>query len=128
MYKKASKLKLRISSKFGNLSVEQLWDLKLSDLTVIIKSLHEEKKKFNTVEDLAFLDGTIESKDSELVNLRYEIVKDIYLTKQAESKEAINVREKKQEKARLEEILMRKKEAELENLSIEELEKRIAAM
>lgn len=95
MYKKASKLKLRVSSKFGNISVEQLWDLKLTDLATIIKELYEEKKKFNTIEDLSFLDGTNESKESILTNLRYEIVKDIYLTKQNESKEAKELRNKK---------------------------------
>ena len=129
MYKKASRIKLRIASKYGNLAVEQLWDLKLSDLTVIIKNLYEEKQKFTSnVEDLAFLDGPVENKEADLVNLRYEIVKDVYLTKQAESREASDLRNKKKEIARLEEILAKKKEAELENLSAEELEKRIAEL
>lgn len=37
-------------------------------------------------------------------------------------------REKKKQLVRLEEVLARKKEAELENLSVEELEKRIKEM
>lgn len=129
MYKKASKIKLRIPSKYGNLAIEQLWDLKLADLTNIIKSLYEEKQKFTgNVEDLAFLDGPIENKEADIVNLRYEIVKDVYLTKQSESREASDLRNKKKEIARLEEILARKKDTELENLSTEELEKRIAEL
>ena len=129
MYKKASRIKLRVSTKYGNLAVEQLWDLKLTDLATIIKNLAEQKKKFNTnSEELAFLDGVTVNKEEELVNLQFEIVKDVYLTKQAESQEAVNAREKKKEIARLEEILAKKKDAELENLSVEELEKRIKAM
>lgn len=129
MYKKASRIKLRVATKYGNLAVEQLWDLKLTDLATIIKNLAEQKKKFNTnSEELAFLDGVTVNKEEELVNLQFEIVKDVYLTKQAESQEAVNAREKKKEIARLEEILAKKKDAELENLSVEELEKRIKAM
>ena len=129
MYKKASRIKLRVANKYGNLAVEQLWDLKLTDLATIIKNLAEQKKKFNTnSEELAFLDGVTVNKEEELVNLQFEIVKDVYLTKQAESQEAVNAREKKKEIARLEEILAKKKDAELENLSVEELEKRIKAM
>lgn len=129
MYKKASRIKLRVASKFGNLAVEQLWDLKLSDLATIIKNLAEQKKKFNnTSEELSFLDGITVNKEEELVNLQFEIVKDVYLIKQAESQEAVNAREKKKEIQRLEEILAKKKDAELENLSVEEIEKRIKAM
>lgn len=129
MYKKASRIKLRVASKFGNLAVEQLWDLKLADLATIIKNLAEQKKKFNnTSEELSFLDGVTVNKEEELINLQFEIVKDVYLTKQAESQDAINAREKKKEIQRLEEILAKKKDAELENLSVEELEKRIKAM
>lgn len=126
MYKKASRIKLRIPSKYGNLAVEQLWDLKLADLTTIIKNLYEEKQKFtSSVEDLAFLDGPVENKEADLTNLRYEIVKDVYLTKQEESREASDIRNKKREIAKLEEILASKKEESLRELSVEELEKKI---
>ena len=129
MYKKASKLKLRVASKFGNLIVEQLWDLKLTDLATIIKNLSEQKKKFNnTSEELSFLVGVTTSKEEELINLQFEIAKDVYLTKQAESKEAVNAREKKKKIQRIEEILAKKKDEALENLSVEELEAKIKAM
>lgn len=129
MYKKASRIKLRVTTKYGNLAVEQLWDLKLTDLATIIKNLAEQKKKFNNnSEELAFLDGITTNKEEELINLQFEIVKDVYITKQAESQEAVNAREKKKELQRLEEILAKKKDAELENLSVEELEKRIKSM
>ena len=129
MYKKASRIKLRIATKYGNLAVEQLWDLKLTDLATIIKNLAEQKKKFsNNSEELAFLDGGKLDTEEELINLQFEIVKNVYITKQAESQEAVNAREKKKELQRLEEILAKKKDAELENLSVEELEKRIKSM
>ena len=125
MYKKASRLKLRVQTKYGPLAVEQLWDLKLGDLAVIIKGLHEELKKSNAQdEELAFLEGPVDKKDEEL-KLRYDIVKDIYLTKQGESKEAVQLQEKKKEANRLLELIQKKKDAELENLSVEELEKKL---
>ena len=127
MYKKAARLKLRVQTKYGPLAVEQLWDLKLSDLSAIIKNLFEEKKKHSTHdEELAFLDGPVaESKEGELVNLQYDIVKDIYLTKQGESKEALAKAEKRKEANRIAELIAKKRDAELEGLSIEELEKKL---
>lgn len=128
MYKKAARLKLRVQTKFGPLAVEQLWDLKLSDLSVVVKNLYEEKQKFgNNIEELAFLEGPVAGKneEAEKAELRYEIAKDIFLTKQSESKEAVQKLEKKKEASRLMEILQRKKEAALENLSVEELEKKL---
>lgn len=125
MYKKASRLKLRVQTSRGMLTVEQLWDLKLSDLAVTVKSAYEEKKKFEEpTEDLAFLERPVTG-EAELAELRFNIVKDIFLTKQGESKDAIEKMEKKKEANRIAEILQRKKDAALESLSVEELEKKL---
>lgn len=126
MYKKAVRMKLRVQTKFGPLAVEQLWDLKLGDLAVVIKGLHEELKKNNVQEEeLAFLDGPIagKNKEAEEAQLRYDIVKDIYLTKQSENKDAISKLENKKKANRIAEILQKKEDEDLENKSPEELRK-----
>lgn len=128
MYKKASRLKLRIQTSRGMLAVEQLWDLKLSDLAVVVKNAYEEKKKFGeTTEELAFLEGPVVEKNEavELAKLRFEIAKDIFVTRQNEGKEAIAQLEKKKERNRIAEIIQRKKDEALESLSVEELEKKM---
>ena len=55
MYKKASIKKLRFTTTKGNLSVEQLWGLTMTELKTLIKSLHKLIKK-ETDDDLAFLE------------------------------------------------------------------------
>lgn len=131
IFKKASRMKLRIQTSRGPLAVEQLWDLKLSDLGTIAKNLYEEKKKFGTnSEELAFLEGPVEgkNKDAEIAELSFDIVKDIYTTKMNESKEAVAELEKKKEKNRLLELIQKKKDEALEGKSIAELEEMLKNM
>ena len=134
MYKKAAKLKLRFDSKFGQLNVETLFSLKMSELKTLIKKLAEDKKAFTNCgdEDLSFLDSTTtsskEQKEKELADLRFEIAKDIYTTRLKESEDSIKAEQRKLEIKKLEEILARKKDTELENLSVEDLEKKIAEL
>ena len=134
MYKKAARLKLRFDSKFGQLNVETLFSLKMSELKTLIKKLAEDKKAFTNCgdEDLSFLDSTTtsskEQKEKELADLRFEIAKDIYTTRLKESEDSIKAEQRKLEIKKLEEILARKKDTELENLSVEDLEKKIAEL
>ena len=133
MYKKASRMKLGFPSKFGVLQVNQLWDVKITDLKKMVQDAHAEVVRLGKVDDdLAFLEGTApttaEAKAAEEVQLRFDILKDVWMTRAAESKDAADSAKKKAEIAHLEEILARKKEAELENLSAEELEKKIAEL
>lgn len=134
MYKKAARLKLRFDSKFGQLNVETLFSLKMSELKTLIKKLAEDKKAFTSCgdEDLSFLDSTVtsskEQKEKELADLRFEIAKDIYTTRLKESEDSVKAEQRKLEIKKLEEILARKKDTELENLSVEDLEKKIAEL
>lgn len=129
MYKKATRLKLRFNSKYGPLTAEQLWDLKMTDLKNITKASYAEVEALGqTKEDLAFLEGvetSKEAKEVEEIKLRFQILKDVYMTRQNEAKEsAENARTDMQIK-HLEAILAEKQEAELRNLSTEELLKKI---
>ena len=82
MYKKAAELKLRFQSSRGQLSVEQLFDLKMVDLAKMIKEQNEivKKTKGDADAELEFLEGTGDGKENIEV-LKFDILKDIYLDK-----------------------------------------------
>ena len=125
MYKKAARLKLRFDTPKGALSVEQLFDLTMTELSSLIKKTNAIVKKEKSAEDddLAFLEGkdNVESLNS----LRFEILKDIYLTKKQEREDAAIDLDKKQKRQRIAEIIQKKEDEALENLSIEELKKKL---
>ena len=120
MYRKASKMKLRFITERGNLSVEDLWGLSLQDLDKVAIALdreleHSAKKSFIS-----------EVTPTNSVNtLKFDIVKDIISDKLTEKAEKETAKEKKAEKARLLEILARKQDQSLENMSESELLKKI---
>jgi len=122
MYKQAAILKLRFETPKGLLSAEQLFDLSMTDLSTSIKKVNALlKKEQSTDDELAFLEGVdvAETQNS----LRFKILKDVYLTKKEARDAAALDYEKKQKKQRIAELIAKKKDEELENKSIEELEK-----
>lgn len=126
MYKKALRLKLRFNTSRGPLSAEQLFDLSMTELAGEIKRVNAElKKETATDDDLAFLEGKDEVKS--LNSLRFDILKDVYLTKKQERDDAVSEADKKAYRQKLAEIIDKKRNAALEELSIEELEKKLAA-
>lgn len=120
IYKEAAKLKLRFATPKGVLSVEQLWELTQKDLDSCIRSLKKAIKK-NDDDDLAFLDnsGVVNSIDQ----LRFDVLKDVYLTNKRETEETKNALEVKQHNQKIMELIAEKKEQGLKDKSIEELEK-----
>jgi hypothetical protein len=133
MYKKAAKLKLRFETGKGLLAVENLFEIKMKDLETLIKSLSTKIKGYSAVsDDLAFLNEsattTEEQKALEEDKLRFEIAKDIYITRQTQAKSDLKYANDVKELRKLEEILQRKKDRELEEMSAEDLEKRISEM
>lgn len=127
MYKKAARLKIRFATKFGNITTEQLWDLKMSQLKEVVISANEEIKKLKKVDDdLSFLeDGAIEDTETEIAKLKFDILKDVYTTKLNEKKEASENAKIDRDIRHLEEILAEKEEQDLRNKSPEELRKMI---
>lgn len=122
MYKQAALLKLRFETSKGNLTAEQLFDLSMSDLSSAIRKVNAQLKKEKAEDDeLAFLEGVdvVETQNS----LRFKILKDVYLTKKEARDAAVLDFEKKKRKQRIAEIIASKKDAELAEKSIEELEK-----
>ena len=122
MYKEAAKQKLRFDTPRGILSVEQLFDLSLTDLTTTIKKVNEIVKKENAVDnDLAFLenDNMVESQNV----LRFKILKDIYMTRKEEREADKLAADKKKRREYIAGLIAQKKDEELKGKSIEELEK-----
>lgn len=119
MYKKASKLKLRIFTKFGNLSVEQLWDLSLADLSAAIKVANKKIKQIKELDGLDFLEGT--SKVDPIDQLSFDILKDIFLEKKKEADEIASAREVKEYNQKILSLIAKKQDESLESKSLEEL-------
>ena len=129
MYKKASRLKLRFESSRGPLTAEMLWDLKITELKTMVKAQAEKLQKLEKPgDDLSFLEEIItsnETKEIEIEKLRFDILKDVFITRKDEARDAAADVKKKEELSHLREILRDKKEEELKKLSAEELEERI---
>jgi len=115
----ASRMKLRVNTKQGQLSVEQLWDLNLSTLSTIIKNTKKILKEEND-DDLSFLDET-KKVDLE-TQLTFDIVKEIYLTKKREIDAEKNAASIKEHNEKIMQLIYEKQQGELKDKSIEELQ------
>lgn len=125
IFKKASKKKLRFSTNRGVLSVEQLWDLSKEEIRhLVIVARNIAKKSSGEVNDseLSFLDAPAKTKATD-DELRFEILKDIYLTKKSAEEKAQKKAEVKANNKKLLELIARKQDEALEKKSIKELEK-----
>lgn len=107
----------------GMISVEDLWDLSVTQLDGIFKTLNAEVKK----EQEESLLTTKSAADTEL-ETKISIIRYIVATKQAEAEKAKKAKENKAEAQKILDIIGRKQDAALENMSIEELQARLTAM
>ena len=123
MYKKALRMKLRFATTKGKLTTEDLFDLSLTDLNNIAIALD---KKLSETPRRSFISDI--TPDTEEDELRFNIVKDVINTKLVERNNAQNAKAKAAEKAQLLEILHRKENQALENLSVDELKAKLAAL
>lgn len=101
----------------GSVSVEDLWDLGMTALDDVYKSLNREVKK--QVED-SLLSETVG--DAELQN-KLEIVKYVFATKKAEAQARKEEAKNAEKRNRILEILEQKQDESLKNMSEEELRK-----
>lgn len=123
MYKKALRTKLRFSTTKGKLTTEDLFDLSLIDLNNLAIALD---KKLSETPRKSFI-SDIEP-DTQEDELRFNIVKDVIALKLVERNAAQNAKAKAAEKAQLLEVLHRKKNEALENLSVAEIEAKLAEL
>lgn len=107
----------------GMISVEDLWDLSLTSLDSVYKTLNSEKKQ-NEEDSLM---STKDEKTTELQN-KIDIVRYIYSEKVAERENNKMEAENRAKKQRIMEILANKQNAALENMSEEELKAMLESM
>ena len=123
IYKKAAKKKLRFSTNRGSLPVEQLFDLPKEEIRqLVIKAREDAKKSSGEVNDseLSFLDSPAKAKATD-AELRFEILKDIYLTKKSAEEKAQKKAEAKANNKKILELIARKQDEALEKKSIKDL-------
>lgn len=109
---------LRFPTSKGLLSIEQLFTLNQTQLAAVVKGCKKVLKGEND-DELSFLDET--SKINKEDQLRFDIAKDIYLTKKAEAEEVRTKAERKAFEQKILSLIAEKQEDSLKGKSIEEL-------
>lgn len=124
MFEQATKGKLRFESPKGALSVEDVWDLPLTgrgfSLDALAKNLNRQIKD---AEEESFV--VQQSSANRALTLRFEIVKHVISVKLEEKQKAEERQQKAAERQRIMEIIAKKEDESLENLSLEELKARL---
>lgn len=118
-FKEASKIQLRFETSQGLLSAEQLWALKLPALATIVRNLKKQMVKDND-NDLSFLDEKPTAVDK-TIELRFNIVKEVYQDKKNELESARDESAKKERNQKILGLIAEKQEGALKEKSLEEL-------
>jgi uncharacterized protein YabN with tetrapyrrole methylase and pyrophosphatase domain len=116
-FEKATRLRLRFETSRGNLNVEDLWRLPLVELDKLAIALNKQLKESR---EESFIKA--KSKDNKLLELRFDIVKHIIETLLSEDEEKKKAADKRAKREQLLELIAKKKNQELEEKSLEELE------
>lgn len=120
IYKYAAKNKLRFPFK-GNISVEDLFSLGLTDLDTIYKTLSKQVKADSEESLLA-----TKTKEDEDIKVKMQIVKEIFEEKQAAIEAGKKAAETRAKNQKIMEIISRKEDEDLNNKSIDELKAMLA--
>lgn len=107
----------------GMINVIDLWDLSLTNLDSVFKTLNAEVKKS---EEESLLNT--KSKEDEEISNKIEIVKYIVSVKLDEKKKREDAKKNAEMRQRLLEIKAKRQDAALENMSDEELDKTLAEL
>ncbi len=119
MFEKATREKLRFQIN-GEISTEQLWTVKESVLIDYEEELQSQVEKFGKTSRRK---SEVKTKEQEQVELKLAIVSHILDTKIKEREDAQNDTAKKEHNQKILALIARKQENELENMSIEDLQK-----
>lgn len=107
----------------GMIDVSDLWDLSLTNLDSVFKTLNAEAKKY-AEESLL----NTKSKEDEEISNKIEIVKYIVNVKLGEKKKREDAKKNSEMRQRLLEIKAKRQDAALENMSDEDLDKMLAEL
>lgn len=122
LFEVAAREKYRFPYK-GMISTEDLWDLSVNALDSIFKTLNKERKNADEESLLDVKDNV----DTTLEN-KIAIIKYVVNVKQAEAAEKLLEREKKQQKQKIMNLIAKKQDETLENMSQEELLKKLSEL
>ena len=117
MFEFAVRNKLRFPFR-GMISVEDLWDLSVTNLDKIFKELNSQVKQSK---EESLLDT--KTKEDEVLEIKIEIIKHIVSVKQEEMAAREKEIEKRAQKQKIMSIIAEKKDEALHNSSVEELTK-----
>ncbi len=118
----ASRHRLRFSYK-GSISTEDLWNLSLTELDSIFKTLN---KQFKTSQEESLLET--KSEENKVLEVKIAIVKYIVVAKQKEAEEKLQAEERKKRKQKIMEVMEARNVKKLEEMSDEELAKELASL
>lgn len=117
IFEYATRNKVRFPFK-GMISVEDLWDLSLTNLDSIYKDLNKQVKQADEESLL-----NVKTQSDELLEVQIAIVKHIVSVKLAEQEAREKASAKKAQKQKIMAIMARKQDEALENSSMEDLQK-----
>lgn len=122
IFEYATRNKVRFPYK-GSISVEDLWDLSVTELDKVFKTLNSQRKQ-SQEESLL----NTKSKEDEIVDIQIAIVKHIVAVKLAEKEAREKAAENKAKKQKIMAIMAARDEKALENASDEDLQKMLAEL
>jgi hypothetical protein len=122
VFEMATRMKFRFPFR-GMISVEDLWDLDVEQLDVVYKALNKDVQK--SQEESLLNASHIGNAD---LNAKIEIVKYIFQVKQAEEEERKNAAANAVKRRRILEVLAKKQDNALENMTEEELQAALAEL
>lgn len=129
IFKKAVQAKLRYPTKVGNATTEDLYDLPLTSangasLDDTAKAISRNLKQFD---EESFVDTAV-NRGKATAELQLEVVKAVIADKVEARDAAKDAKAKAERKQKILEIMARKQDSELEDKSLEELEKELAEL
>lgn len=121
IFEQAARIKLRFDTERGQLSAENLWDLPLTGANKLSldKIAVELNRALKATTEESFVKTA--KKDTEL-QLRFDIVKHILDTKVAENEEKTKAKQRESQLSKIDDVIARKKDSELDGMSLAELE------
>lgn len=130
MYKFAAQNKLRFPSVRGLLTTEQLFELPLKsssnfDLDSVARGINTELK---TMVEESFVESSYSSPRKSELELALDIVKDVIKTKQEENAVRRDKAARAEQRKKILDAIGAKKEAQLSQASLEELEKKLTEL